>query len=94
MDVPEQDEKIHGDSPPIRGVVDVSLSKVTGEESLLVRLINHWQFWLDNTIFYFLKVSEKIKFKFIQKVYNDYLFDKIFRKHEPFQLWNFSICSS
>jgi hypothetical protein len=34
VDVPEQDEQVYGDPPPVRGVVDVSLTKVTGEESL------------------------------------------------------------
>ena len=36
VDVPKQDEQVHGDPPPVGGVVDVALTKVTGEESLLV----------------------------------------------------------
>jgi len=36
VDVPEQDEQVHSYPPPNRGVGDVALAKVTGEESLLV----------------------------------------------------------
>ena len=40
--VPEQDQQVHGYSPSVRGVVDVALSKMSGKESLFIRLIYHW----------------------------------------------------
>ena len=39
MNVSEEDEEVHGYSSPVRGVVDVTLTKVSGEQSLLVCLV-------------------------------------------------------
>ena len=39
MNVSEEDEEVHGYSPPVRSVIDVSLTKVSGEQSLLVCLV-------------------------------------------------------
>ena len=39
MNVSEEDEEVHGYSPPVRSVVDVSLTKVSGEQCLLVCLV-------------------------------------------------------
>ena len=40
--VPKQDEQVHGYPSSVGGVVDVALSKMTGKESLFIRLIYHW----------------------------------------------------
>ena len=42
MDVSEQYQEIHSDSPPVRRVVDVSLAEMPGEGRLLVSLIYQW----------------------------------------------------
>ena len=39
MDVSEQYQEVHGNSPPVRRVVDVSLPEMPGESRLLVSLI-------------------------------------------------------
>ena len=39
MNVSEEDEEVHGYASPVRGVVNVSLAKMSGEQSLLVCLV-------------------------------------------------------
>ena len=39
MNIPEEDEEVDGYAPPVRSVVYVSLTKVPGEQSLLVCLV-------------------------------------------------------
>ena len=86
MNVSEEDKEIHGYAPSVRSVVDVSLAKMSGEQSLLVCLVQAGTSAPCNTCLRLESLFHIIPHHSCFPPYLGLLLDKVLREHESLQL--------